>query len=479
MPLGLDTPSTLGVALLVLNPVLKAALTGETHLGRRLEHQEAMLFSWHVGVVVLGLVGLFKVACAPLGNAVRRWVPRAGLLGSLAAIAVALIAFVPLLLHIAPVPLVGLLALTVILVTLVAHRKLPLNLPGALVALVLGVILYYGGLLLGNGLGTPLVPPVAGADSEAPRLLSPSFPFLSEQWSWWQAVLLAALAKLPVILPFALATIVGGIDCTESAAAAGDPYDTRTILFTEGFSSVAASLLGGVIQTTPYIGHPAYKALGGRAAYTLATALFVGAVGCLGVFGTLIHWLPDAALFPILVFVGLEITAQSFRATPPHHYPALALAILPTLAYLATVPLKMVLGPQAPASEGGQLVVITLNCLANGFIVTSLLWAAALVTLLEGRPRQAAGYCLLTGLCALFGIIHSPLGDAALDWPWNVYAQLPPGPAFLCQSPYHWAGAYVLAALLLWGLSCFERPEKPRMILPSYRGDDTELADEP
>ena len=30
-----------------------------------------------------------------------------------------------------------------------------------------------------------------------------------------------------------------------------------------------------MIQTTPYIGHPAYKAMGGRAAYTLATAIFI------------------------------------------------------------------------------------------------------------------------------------------------------------------------------------------------------------
>ncbi len=37
----------------------------------------------------------------------------------------------------------------------------------------------------------------------------------------------------------------------------------------------------------------------------------------------------------ILVFVGLEITAQSFRATPERHFPAVALAILPALAYLA------------------------------------------------------------------------------------------------------------------------------------------------
>ena len=118
------------------------------------------------------------------------------------------------------------------------------------------------------------------------------------------------------MLPFALATIVGGIDCTESAAAAGDEYDTRTILLTEGLASVAAGPCGGVIQNTPYIGQPAYKAMGGRAAYTLATAIFIGAAGLFGWFTHLFEWLPEAAAFPILVFVGLEIAAQSFRATP-------------------------------------------------------------------------------------------------------------------------------------------------------------------
>ena len=125
MPLGLDTPSTFGVALLVMLPAL--AEGNQRFPG---DHDKAMLFGWHVGVVVLVLAGVFKVACAPLGNAVRRWVPRAGLLGSLAAIALVLIAFMPLLQDIAPVPLAGMAVLTVILVTLVAHRALPYKIPG-------------------------------------------------------------------------------------------------------------------------------------------------------------------------------------------------------------------------------------------------------------------------------------------------------------------------------------------------------------
>ena len=65
--------------------------------------------------------------------------------------------------------------------------------------------------------------------------------------------------------------------------------------------------------------------MGARAAYTLATALFVGGAGVFGYFEWIFFLLPKAVVFPILVFVGLEITAQSFHATPPKHYPALAL----------------------------------------------------------------------------------------------------------------------------------------------------------
>ena len=317
--------------------------------------------------------------------------PRAGLLGSLAGIALALIAFVPLWTHIAAVPVVGLLSLTVILVALVARRTLPGRIPGALAAVLLGVLVYYARRLPWPACSRwPIVPPPAhhaAAAWRAPELL----PGFSWNLLWWQRVALQALASLPVMLPFALATIVGGIDCTESAAAAGDEYDTRTILLTEGLASVAAGACGGVIQNTPYIGQPAYKAMGGRAAYTLATAVFIGAAGLLGWFTHLFEWLPEAAAFPILVFVGLEITAQSFRATPERHFPALALAILPALAYLVLIALDQVL-PAVRRPPTWPCVVQSLRCLANGFIVTSLLWASALAAHAgrkTGRVRPA------------------------------------------------------------------------------------------
>jgi AGZA family xanthine/uracil permease-like MFS transporter len=450
MPLGLDTPSTFAVGALVLLPALS---DGMTRFG--LDHGQAMVFGWHVGAMVLLMVGAFKSILAPLGERIRRWVPRAGLLGSLAAIALVLIAFVPLWRHIAAVPVVGVLALTVILVALVARHALPGRIPGALAAVLLGVLIFYLGDCLARVFAWPVVPPLAhheAAPWRAPELL-PSF-----SWNllWWQRVAWQALASLPVMLPFALATLIGGIDCTESAAAAGDEYDTRTILLTEGLASVAAGACGGVIQNTPYIGQPAYKAMGGRAAYTLATAMFIATVGLLGWFTHLFEWLPQAAAFPILVFIGLEIAAQAFRATPERHFPALALAILPALAYLVLVAVDQVLPDRPPSANVAELVQ-PLRCLANGFIVTSLLWASALAAMVDGRLVRSAGYLGIAAICSLFGIIHSPLRPAMIALPGQVLSQMSPEPAIRCQSPYHWAAAYGLAALLLMLLHVIQK----------------------
>jgi AGZA family xanthine/uracil permease-like MFS transporter len=459
MPLGLDTPSTFGVALLVLLPSLEHGLK-EFHG----DHTRAMEFSWHVGLTVLVLAGVFKTLLAPFGNAVRRLVPRAGLLGSLAAIAIALIAFLPMLLEgIAAVPLVGMTTLLIILLTLVAHRELPGRVPGALAAVLLGVAIYLVCDWLSTANNWTIVPHLSRGSASITWRPEAMVPFYDRGLDWWRLVSVEALGKLPVVIPFALATIVGGIDCTESAAAAGDEYDTSAILMAEGLASLAAGLLGGVLQTTPYIGHPAYKKMGGAAAYTLATALFVGAAGFFGAFPILFEWLPQAAMFPILVFVGLEITAQSFHATPVKHFPALAFAMLPALAYLITIPVNQITGgfdqsAWSSLRDSTRVMLQTLRCLANGFIVTSLLWAAALAMILDGRLRAAAVYFLIAGGFAFFGVIHSPLPSEEIGLPYPVLAKLyAEAPAFASaaqyQTPYHWAGAYGLVALALWVLA--------------------------
>jgi adenine/guanine/hypoxanthine permease len=442
MPLGLDTPSTFGMVFFVLGPAFQLARN------RGLDVEQAATAAWHIGIWSLVFSGLFKLALAPMSGWVRRSLPRAGLLGSLAAIALVLISFQPLL-DILHDPIVGLVALVLILTTLVARVDLPWGMPGALVALVVGSALYY----LIHGIGGH---EAAGVAAEATAHVWFPTDWLSAWRFDWLPAANDAVGYLPVVIPFALATVVGGIDCTESAAAAGDEYDTGTVIAVEALATLVAAVSGGVIQTTPFIGHPAYKAMGGRAAYTLATAVVIGTAGLIGYFSTLYAVLPLAAVFPILVFIGLEITAQSFAATDQRHYPAVALACVPALAYLAMIFIDRVLGETklglAGLSEPLAERITTLRLLSGGFIITSLLWASALAALIDRRLGRAAAYLAVAGAASLLGVIHSPHAGAPIGLPW----QLPPPPAG-GPSPYMLAIGYALAAGLLWCWSWWEQ----------------------
>jgi AGZA family xanthine/uracil permease-like MFS transporter len=453
MPLGLDTPSTFGMVFFVLGPAYLAAQ------GRGLSTQQAAHFAWQIGICATLTSGTFKLLCALGAGWIRRAVPRAGLLGSLAAIALVLISFLPLL-EIMRYPLVGLLSLVVILTTLVARVELPWRIPGALGALLVGGGLYYGLRLF-------------GAVEAEPLHFSPREALLPVGWleAWrggWLAAWGESLRYLPVVLPFALGTVVGGIDCTESAAAAGDEYHTGRIVAVEGLATVLAALCGGVIQTTPYIGHPAYKAMGGRAAYTLATALFVGGAGILGYFAYMYLAIPKAAIYPMLVFIGLEISSQSFHATPARHYAAVAMACIPAMAYLVAAFADRLLaaaGTEIPGLVDRLLAhdLQTIRMLSGGFIITSLLWSSALANIIDRRLLPAAGFLLAAAACSLVGIIHSPYQGSPLALPWRLPQPLPTEAE--AQSPWILAASYAAMALLLaaWHIGLTARGARPKL----------------
>jgi AGZA family xanthine/uracil permease-like MFS transporter len=432
MPLGLDTPSTFGMIFMVLGPAYRSAL-GSTIDPSPEQIEIAARHAWHIGICCIVFSGLVKLAFSFVSGWARRTFPRAGLLGSLAAIALVLITFFPIL-EIFAAPLVGLLSLSIVLTTLIARISLPYRIPGALGAVLVATAVYYAVWGLEHFSGLSLLhsePKLTWADAQAG--------LLPTEWttvfSWeWIGVWREALQYLPIVTPFAIATVVGGIDCTESAAAAGDEYPTGGVIAVEAIATVAAGLCGGVIQTTPYIGHPAYKAMGGRASYTLATALFIGSAGLLGYFGYIYLALPSVAIIPILVFVGLEIGAQSFAATPKRHYTAVALAMIPALAVLGKGMVDKVLSDPALAAAGitassllpdNQSALQVLHLLYGGFIITSLLWASALAALIDRQLVRGGLLFFACGGLTLFGVIHSPKPNFELFVIWPTKEAIP------------------------------------------------------
>ncbi len=204
-----------------------------------------------------------------------------------------------------------------------------------------------------------------------------------------------------------------------------------------------AGLCGGVVESTPYIGHPAYKAMGAGAGYVILTGLFIGLGGVLGYLPFFVAWIPAAAIAPILVYIGLEVISQAFLATPSRHGLAVAVSILPSLAFLIGLEVTAALG--AVGAQASQLTgdvgetVRTVILLGNGFIISAVIWGAATAELLDRRFARSACCLVIGALACLFGVIHSPAADGKFILPWNTGSPL----------PWHFAGGYLAAAAVI------------------------------
>src|SRR5262249_28585616 len=142
MPFGIDTPTLFAMVFGVLGPVKLA--TGDAAM------------AWKVGMVATLAIGLAKTALAFAGDWTRRVVPRAALLGSTAGAATLWLPSrrrpkVP------REPLVGLVALGVLLLALVGRVRMPLGVPGAFAAVLAGTVVHWGGGWLRGRLDHALV----------------------------------------------------------------------------------------------------------------------------------------------------------------------------------------------------------------------------------------------------------------------------------------------------------------------------------
>ena len=445
MPLGLDTPSTIGLALVVLGPAFVSLKAGG------MAEREAALMTWYIGMATMVMVGIIKLALSFAGAWVQRIVPQAGLLGSIAGIAMTLIGFMPLV-HVFSLPLVGLVSLGIILYTLVARIRLPGNLPGVLAAIAVGTAFYHA---LGpwGVLGGAYAPPVPELHLAFP---TPTLDFLKG--------FVPALTYLPLAAPFALLTVVGGINVSESARVAGDDFNTRNILLTEAVATLIAGLCGGVAQSTPYIGQPAYKGMGARAGYTLLTGLFIGLGGIFGYVSFIIGLIPRAVLAPILIFVALDIAVQAFLACPARHAPAVAFTYFPSIARLLQIKLgDPVLVPldrfRALVTTAGKELpeLLVTVALGNGFILTAMLWGAFLAEMIDRRLKRCALYLVVLSVFTFFGVIHSATPEGTMYLPWTLADPL------ARTVPYQFSLGYLALAglMLLLSLSKQSREAPP------------------
>ncbi|HSA59675.1 MAG TPA: NCS2 family permease [bacterium] len=388
LPYGINTVSLFGFIFFVILPVYQQTRNAE--------------LAWKVGLLACFLSAVLEIVVSFFGAWIRKVTPRAALLSALAGIAITFISM-DFAFKIFARPLLALVPLAIILVTYFSGRRLPFGIPGGLYAVVIGSAMAWAG-------GVMSADRVAQAWAEI-RFYPPQSS-VAELWEILKSPYV--FTHLSIIVPMALFNVVGSLQNIESAEAAGDAYPTRSCLVANGLGSVVAAALGSCFPTTIYIGHPGWKAMGARAGYSVMNGVFIAAICLFGAVNLVSTVMPLEAGIAIVLWVGIIIMAQAYQAVPSQHAPAVALGLIPALAAWALLIVQgalmaggsslSALGVNGTIQSYSLTGIIALN---QGFILSSMIWAAIAVSLIDNEFVKASLWALAGAVLSLVGVIHT------------------------------------------------------------------------
>src|SRR5260370_15290655 len=93
-------------------------------------------------------------------------------------------------------------------------------------------------------------------------------------------------------IPFGIYDLVEAMDNVESAAVAGDSFPTTRVLTADGIISLIGCLMGNPFINAVYIGHPGWKAMGGRIGYSAATGVMRIVPSWFGIISVIMSFIP-------------------------------------------------------------------------------------------------------------------------------------------------------------------------------------------
>jgi AGZA family xanthine/uracil permease-like MFS transporter len=335
----------------------------------------------------------------------RKYTPRAAMLGALAGIAIAFISMRPSFLS-WQVPWLAMVSLAIILVSWCSGVRLPGGVPGGLAAVLVGTVIGWFATLTGL---SPVMDPHAVGAALAKFGVHPPIPSLD-----FLAGLHDIGPLLVVAVPLGIYNFTEGMNNVESASAAGDHFDLRKVLLADGIGALAGALLGSPFPPAVYIGHPGWKAVGGRIGYSLATGIVIAFVCFAGLTALLLAVVPLVAILPILLYIGLVIGAQAFETTPQRHAPAVILAMLPNIASWAQNQIDGAFAAAGTSAAqvgfdklaGHGVIYHGLELFGGGGTLTGLMLGATAAFIIDRKFIWAAIYALGAAVLAYFGVIN-------------------------------------------------------------------------
>jgi AGZA family xanthine/uracil permease-like MFS transporter len=363
--------------------------------------------AWEAGLAWVFIQSFILMIGGFIAPYVRHITPRAALLGTLAGVSIAFISMRPAF-EMYSTPVIGLTCFAIILASWFGDVRYPKGIPAGLVAIAVGTVIAWGSNLFGLGLGGMSVAKLGAAFSNVGFSLP--IPAIGHVFSGFEFIGVI----LVTAIPFGVYDLVEAMDNVESAEAAGDAFPTTRVLTADGITSLVGCLMGNPFINAVYIGHPGWKAMGGRIGYSAATGLMVIVLAWLGVIALLLSLIPVVAILPILLYIGMLVGAQAFQTTPAKHAPAIVLALTPHLAAWGKTLVDGALtaaGTDAATvgldKLGGTGVLYQgLDVLGNGSILSGLVLAAIGVFVIEREFVKASAFALAGAVLTYFGFMH-------------------------------------------------------------------------
>jgi len=407
LPSGVSVPHMFIVTFVIMLPI--TLKTGDPIKG------------WSAGLVWVFFQSFILMIGGFIAPYIRKITPRAALLGTLAGVSVTFISMRPAL-EMYMTPQIGLICFAIILVSWFGGVKYLKGIPAGLVAIAAGMLIAWGSNLLGLGIGGLSVKGLGDAFSNFG--FSVPLPAVGQVFSGFEYLGII----LVTAIPFGIYDLVEAMDNVESAEAAGDEYPTTRVLTADGVVSLIGCLMGNPFINAVYIGHPGWKAMGGRIGYSAATGLMVVVLSWFGIISVMLALVPVVAISPILLYIGMLIGAQAFQTTPIKHAPAVVVALTPHLAAWAKLQVDTMLGATVTAAQAvgglagdkvGEVKAAALASLpqqgvlyhglevmGGGSIIAGLILGAVAVFIIERDFVKASAFSLAGAVLTYFGFMH-------------------------------------------------------------------------
>ncbi|WP_410210296.1 hypothetical protein [Aquirhabdus sp.] len=394
LPSGISVPHMFVVVFVIMLPI--GAASGDPVKG------------WEAGLAWVFVQSFVLMIGGFIAPFIRRVTPRVALLGALAGVSIAYISLRPAL-DMFMDPIVGVVCFAILLANWFGGVRYFKGMPAGLVAIIVGSVIAWGSLAMGFHIGGMSLSHLG--DSFASFGFSIPIPALGHVFNGFDY--LAVI--LVTAIPFGIYDLVEAMDNVESAEAGGDHYPTTRVLTADGIVSLIGCCLGNPFINAVYIGHPGWKAMGGRIGYSAATGVMILILSCFGILAFMMAIIPIVAISPILLYIGLLIGAQAFQETPRVHAPAVIVALIPQVAGWGKLQIDNALGAAGTnaAAVGMDKLANTgviyqgLDILGSGAILVSLILAAITACIIDKAFHKASAFAFAGAVLTFFGFMHS------------------------------------------------------------------------